>query len=176
MSTRPRTVLGTLADWELPSLEGRMNKLIDHLQQKKLVIALDADSLGEQVYAQLWDHVRELGATAANEAVAGWMQGVADGSPELCVSFAYLDGDPEVAPLTIVYSVGARDGSRMELRQIDLGESLLEAVQLDNESDAELESRRRRARVVVAQLRALADNLDSELGPSTPIDIPSCPA
>ena len=173
MSTKPRTVLGNLADWELPSLEGRMNKLIDRLQKRKLRITLDPDSLGEQLYSQLWDGVREVGAAAANEAVAGWMQGVADGRPDLCFSFAHLEGDPEATPLTIVYSVGARDGTRMELRRFDLAKCLLEEVRFDNDSDAALDCRRRRFKVMVAQLRKLADNMDNELGPSKLIDAPN---
>lgn len=141
-----------------------MNKLIDHLQKKKLRITLDRDSLGEQLYSQLWDEVREVGAAAANEAVAGWMQGVADGRPDLCVSFAHLEDNPAASPLTIVYSVGARDGSRMELRRIDLDKFLLEEVRFDNDSDAALDRRRRRAKTMAAQLRQLADRVDSELG------------
>jgi hypothetical protein len=174
MSTQPKTVLGNLADWELPSLEGRMNKLIDHLQKKKLRVTLDQDSLGEQLYSQLWDHVRELGATAANEAVAGWMQGVADGRPDLCVSFAHLEGDRDASPLTIAYSVGAQDGTRMELRRIDLEETLLEHLSFDNYEDAELERRHRRARVMATHLRKLAEKVDNEIGPSSPIDAPCC--
>jgi hypothetical protein len=175
MSAIPPTVLGNLADWELPSLEKRMGKLIEDLQKKKLWVALDADSLGEQLYAQLWDHVRELGATAANEAIAGWLQGVADGRPDLCIRFAYLDGEAEATPLTIVYSVGAVDGSRMELRRIDLEEVLLEEAQFDHDSDAELEHRRQHAKTMVAHLRKLADTVDKELdafgtpgGPGSP--------
>jgi hypothetical protein len=141
-----------------------MRKLIDHLQKKKLWIALDPDSLGEQVYSQLWDHVRELGATAANEAVAGWMQGAADGRPDLCVTFAHLEGDLKAAPLTIVYSVGALDGSRMELRRHDLEEALLDDVRFDNCSNAELKRRRRRAATMADHLRMLADKIDNELG------------
>jgi hypothetical protein len=172
MSTKPRTVLGDLADWELPSLEKRMGQLITHLQRKKLSITLDRDSLGEQVYSQLWDHIRELGATAANEAVAGWMAGVADGCPELCVAFAYLEGDSEAEPLTIVYSVGALDGSRMELRRIDLEETLLEEVMVDNLEDADLRRRRRRARKMAEHLRKLADKVDSVFGGSSPVTKP----
>jgi hypothetical protein len=166
MTTKPKTVLGDLADWELPSLEARMGKLITFLQRRQLSIALDRDSLGEQVYSQLWEHVRELGATAANEAVAGWMQGAADGRPDLCVSFAYLEGDSEAEPLTILYSVGALDGSRMELRRIDLEETLLEEVMVDNDEEAELNRRRRRSRLMAAHLRKLADKIDNVLGPS----------
>ena len=173
-STQPKTVLGNLADWELPSLEGRMNKLIDRLQKKKLSITLDRDSLGEQLYSQLWDEVREVGAAAANEVVAGWMQGVADGCPELCVSFKYLEGDRDAAPLTIVYSVGAHDGSRMELRRIDLEKALLEHLSFDNCEDTELERRHRQARVMATHLRKLAEKVDNELGPSMPIDPPNC--
>jgi hypothetical protein len=99
---KPRAVLGDLADWDLPSLETQMNQLIELLQQRKLMIALDRESLGEQVYVQLWDHVRASGATAANEALAGWMQGVAAGCPELCVRFPYLEGEADAGPLMIV--------------------------------------------------------------------------
>jgi hypothetical protein len=52
------------------------------------------------------------GATAANEVIMGWLEGVADGCPELCVEFPYLRGDDEVAPLTVAYTLGAQGGSR----------------------------------------------------------------
>jgi hypothetical protein len=57
----------------LPSLDQKLNDLIEMLQQRKLRIELDADSLGEQLYGQLYDQIRELGATAANEAITGWL-------------------------------------------------------------------------------------------------------
>ena len=83
MGAKPSTALEDLADWEFPSLERRMSALIDHLQKKKLRIVLDQETLGEQVYSQLWDQIRELGAAAANEAVAGLVAG-----PGRCVSRA----------------------------------------------------------------------------------------
>jgi hypothetical protein len=163
MSTKPRTVVGDLANWDLPLLDARMDELIHQLQKRKLHIVLDADTLGEQLYEQLWERVRELGATAANEAITGWMQGVADGCPDVCVEFPYLEDDASSAPLTVTYSVGAEDGSRLELQRIDLGDKFLDAVQFGCRSDAELAVRHARAKALSHCLRTVADRIDGVL-------------
>ena len=166
MSPKPRTVVGDLASWDLPSLDGRMEALIQQLQRAKLTIVLDPETLGEQVYEQLWDRVRELGATAANEAITGWIQGLADGCPDACVEFPYLEGDACAPPLTAVYTVGAEDGTRLTLQRVDLEERMLEAVQFDHESDAEHAQRRRRAQSLATSLRNLANRIDAVPGDS----------
>ncbi len=60
-------IAGDLADWELPSLERRLNDLIRVLPRRKLRIELDSYTLVAQLYAQLYDEVRELGATELTE-------------------------------------------------------------------------------------------------------------
>jgi hypothetical protein len=159
MNARPRTIVGDLADWDLPTLEDRLDGLINELKKKKLTITLDEDTLGEQFHAQIFDRVRKLGAAAANEAIWGWLQGVADGCPELCVEFPYLNGSDKVTPLTLVYAVGAKDGSRTELRRVDLENELMEAAQSDHPR------RKPRARVAEmgSKLRGLADKLEAEV-------------
>jgi hypothetical protein len=147
-------IVGDLADWELPSLERKLDNLVEVLQQRKIRIALDVDSLGEQLYAQLYDEVRVVGATAANEAITGWLQGLADGCPELCTQFPFLTGDDKDAkPLTVLYTVGARDGSRAEINRTDLAQALEEAA-------ASGQVPRTQVRALAARLRLLADELD----------------
>ena len=81
MTAKPRTVLGDLADWELPALDDEMEKLIALLQQRKITVVLDEHCLRKAVYDQLWEQVRAAGAAAANQAIAGWLKGGADGCP-----------------------------------------------------------------------------------------------
>ena len=153
MKPEPGKIVGDLADWELPSLERRLDDLIEVLQQRKIRIELDADTLGEQLYAQLYDEVRAVGATAANEAITGWLQGLADGCPELCTQFPFLTGDKEAKPLTVLYTVGARDGSRAEVHRLDLEQALEEAA-------ASNDAQSTRLHTLAARLRLLADRLD----------------
>lgn len=156
MKPVPGRIVGDLADWELPSLERRLNDLVKVLQRRKLRIELDSDTLGAQLYAQLYDEVRELGATAANEAILGWLQGLADGCPELCAQFPFLTDDKEAKPLTVLYTVGARDGSRTQINRIDLAQALEEAAASD-------QAQRGRVRALAACLRLLADRLEGTL-------------
>lgn len=158
MKARPRQTVGDLADWDLPTLEARLDDMINELRRKKLTITLDEETLGEQFYAQIFDRIREAGATAANEAILGWLQGVADGCPELCVAFPYLNGSNEVTPLTAVYAVGAKDGSRTELRRVDLENKLMEIVV----SDRPRKKQSARVSAVAQRLRKLADKLEME--------------
>jgi hypothetical protein len=64
------------------------------------------------------------GATAANEVIMGWLEGVADGCPELRVEFPYLRGDDEVAPLTVAYTSGRKVAREAELNRVDLDVAL----------------------------------------------------
>lgn len=156
MKPKARSIVGDLADWDLPSLESGMEKLIESIQKKKLTLTIDEDSLGEQLYAQLFDRIRALGATAANEAIMGWLQGVADGAPELAVEFPYVKGDRKAAPLTLAYSIGAQDGTRTEVRRVDLGSALTEAL-----ASEDLSPRRKTiTTTIVAHLRELANQLE----------------
>lgn len=148
-----RRIVGDLTDWELPSLEGKLDNLVEVLQQRKIRIELDADTLGEQLYAQLYDEVRAVGASAANEAITGWLEGLADGCPELCTQFPFLTGDKEAKPLTVLYTVGASDGSRAEINRIDLAQALEGAA-------ASGQVQKARVRALAARLRLLADQLD----------------
>jgi hypothetical protein len=156
MSAKPRTIVGDLADWDLPSLDDRIFDLAKKLEGKTLQIDFDDITLGELLDRQLYDEVLALGATAANEAIMGWLQGVADGCPELCTEFPYLQGDDEAEPLTVIYSVGARDGSRAEINRIDLAHALLKVLESDESSG----QRMSRATVMASRLRTLAEKLE----------------
>jgi hypothetical protein len=155
---KPRTIVGDLADWELPSLDDRMDDLIEELTPKKLQLAVNENTLGELLEALLRDRVLELGATAANEAICGWLQGNADGCPELCTEFPYLEGHDDAEPLTVVYSVGAVDDSRAEIHRIDLECALLGAVK----SVRSKRGRRSRLTLMASRLRTLASKLEPE--------------
>jgi hypothetical protein len=157
MKAKARSIVGDLADWGLPALDGRMESLVQEIQKKKLTLTLDEDTLGEQLYAQLFDRVRKLGATAANEAITGWLEGVADGCPELCVEFPFVRGDASAAPLTVAYSVGARDGSRAELNRVDLEEALMEAIAVGDAGPVRTD----RAVSIGLRLRNLAERLEN---------------
>ena len=91
-------------------------------------------------------------------AIWGWLQGVADGCPDLCVEFPYLNGSTEVTPLTLAYTVGAKDGSRTELRRVDLEKELVETVK------SEYPRKKPKARVaaMASKLRELADRLEAK--------------
>lgn len=153
---KARTIVGDLADWDLPSLDRGMEELIEFVQQKKLTLTIDEDSLGEQLYAQLFDRIRALGATAANEAIMGWLQGLADGAPELAIEFPYVRGDRKAAPLTVTYSVAAKDGMRTEVRRVDFESAITEALAAED-----LKGKRKAiTTTIVAHLRDLANQLE----------------
>jgi hypothetical protein len=158
MGAKPRTIVGDLAEWDLPSLDDRMDDLIEELKPKKLQLAADGMTFGELLDAMLQPRVRELGATAANEAICGWLQGHADGCPELCTEFPYLERHDDSEPLTVVYSVGAEDASRAEIHRFDLERALLDAV----ESVPSKRGRRSRLTLMASRLRALASKLEQE--------------
>lgn len=157
MTTMPNRILGNLADWELPSLEGKLSEMIDYLKRQKITIVLNRSVLGEPVWNHFWDLARELGATAANEAIAGWLQGGADGCPELAVQWAFLEDEKETKPFSISYSVAARDGSLMKLRTDDLREVLMISVERDDEG---IQRRLERTKIVAAELRKLAHEIE----------------
>jgi hypothetical protein len=139
-----------------------MDDLIEELTPKKLQLAVDDITFGELLDALLHDRVRELGATAANEAICGWLQGHADGCPELCTEFPYLEGHDDSEPLTVVYSVGAQDDSRAEIHRIDLECALLDAVK----SVPSKRGRRSRVNILASRLRTLASKHEQEaVGP-----------
>jgi hypothetical protein len=152
--------VGDLVDWDLPSLDDRIDAFIDELCKRNLTVTLDRETLGEQIYAQLNSRVRKLGAAAANEAILGWLSGEADGCPELCVAFPYLGGEMEAAPLTVMYSVGAQDGSRAELHRVDLEHALIEALPVPSRSGPNP-----RAATMAARLRELAGKLEQSASP-----------
>lgn len=155
---RARNIVGDLSEWELPALEKEMEKLVDSIRMRKITVALDDETLGEALYARLFDRILKLGQTAANEAITGWMQGVADGKPDLCVDMPYLRGDQTARPLSVAYSVGACDGSRLELHRADLAE-VFEGVAGELESGA---STMKRVAAVATGLRQLADQLEAD--------------
>jgi hypothetical protein len=132
--------------------------LIEELKAKKLQLAVDDITFGELLDALLQTRVRELGATAANEAICGWLQGHADGCPEQCTEFPYLEGHDDSEPLTVVYSVGAQDDSRAEIHRFDLECALLDAV----ESVRSKRGRRSRVTLMASRLKTLASKLEQE--------------
>jgi hypothetical protein len=158
MGTKPRNIVGDLAEWELPSLEDRIDDLIENLRPKMVQLGVDEATFGALLDALPQDRVRELGATVANEAICGWLQGNADGCPELCTEFPYLEGDDDSEPLTVVYSVGAQDESRAEIHRIDLECALRDAV----ESVHLKKGRRSRLTMMASCLRTLATDLEEE--------------
>lgn len=158
MGTKPRNIVGDLAEWELPSLADRIDDLIEELMPKRVQLAVNEITFGELLDALLNDRVREMGATVANEAICGWLQGNADGCPELCTEFPYLEGNDDSEPLTVAYSVGAQDGSRIEINRIDLECALLDTA----ESAHSKGGRRSRVTIIASRLRTLAKELEQE--------------
>lgn len=73
MRAVPKTILGDLADWDLPSREGRICDLIEELKPKRIRLTVDEITFGDLLDGLLYDRVREIGATAANEAIFGWL-------------------------------------------------------------------------------------------------------
>jgi hypothetical protein len=164
MGTKPRTIVGDLAEWELPSLEDRIDDLILKLRPKMVQLGVDEATFGALLDALPQDRVRELGATVANEVICGWLQGNADGCLELCTEFPYLEGDDDSEPLTVSYSVGAEDGSRVVINRIDLECTLLDAVV----SVRSKRGRRSRAKAMATRLKTLAAKLEQDAGRNTP--------
>ncbi len=157
MGTKPRNIVGDLAEWNLPSLDDRIDDLIEELRPKKIQLAVGEIAFGE-LLDTLQERVREIGATVANEAICGWLQGNADGCPELCTEFPYLEDTDDSEPLNVVYSVGAEDGSRAEIHRIDLECALRDAVK----SARSKRGRRSRVTLIASRLRALAGKLEQE--------------
>jgi hypothetical protein len=154
----PRTILGDLADWDLPALDDRICALAEELASKRIRFNVDEATVGELLHELLYDPFRVLGATAANEAIWGWLEGHADGCPELCTAFPSLKDNDGTEPLTLVYSVAARDGSRAELNRIDLEYELWYAV-----ASIDAVSERMKAAAMLAQrLRSVADKLEQQ--------------
>ena len=159
MGGQERKFVVDIKGWELPVLDALEENLVKEISRKRLAIYLDEETLGEQLYKLLFDRVRQLAATAVNETITYWLQGLADGNgeyPELCAEFPYLRGDDTVAPLTVAYVVGSEDGSRTEIIRIDLSEALMQLM--ENETKSVQEGPR--AKVVVAALRELADRFE----------------
>jgi hypothetical protein len=150
--------VGDLADWDLPALEDRICDLVEELAPRRIRLNVDESTFGELLDELLYDRVRQIGATAANEAIFGWLEGHADGCPELCTAFPDLKDPDAPEPLALVYSVGAQDGSRVELSRIDLECELLDAVaSIDSASE-----RRDTAARLASRLRAVADKLQAQ--------------
>lgn len=158
MGTKPRTIVGDLAEWDLPSLEDRIDDLAEELKSKMIRLAVDEIAFSELLESLLGDRVRTLGATVANEAICGGLQGNADDRPELCPEFPYLEGNDDSEPLTIVYSVGAQDGSRAKINRIDLECALLSVVKSVNSKRGQGSP----APLMASRLRTLASQLEQE--------------
>ena len=158
MHAIPKTIVGDLADWDLPALDDRICALAEELAPKKIQLNVDEATFGDLLDELLNDRVRVIAATAANELIWGWLEGHADGRPELCTTFPCLEDNDGTEPLTLVYSVAARDGSRAELNRIDLEYELWYAV-----ASIETASERMKAGAMLARrLRSVADKLDEQ--------------
>ena len=156
MRAIPRAIVGDLAEWELPCLDDRIYDLVEELKPKRIRLNVDEATFGELLDGQLYDPVLAIAATAANELIWGWLEGHADGCPELCTEFPCLKDKTASEPLTVVYSVGAQDGSRAELNRIDLEGELMDALA----SIDSLRDRRDTAARLALRLRTIADKLE----------------
>jgi hypothetical protein len=154
----PKTIVGDLADWELPALDDLICALAEELAPKRIRLNVDEATFGDLLDDLLNDRLRVLAATAVNELIWGWLEGHADGRPELCTAFSPLKDKNDSEPLTLIYSVAARDGSRAELNRIDLEYELWYAV-----ASMETASERAKAAATLARrLRSVADKLERQ--------------
>lgn len=161
MNPVPRTIANDIAEWELPSLIHKLGTVIDELQHRLINVVRDADWLEEALW-ELWDPLAEAGASAANEVITGWLQGVDSDRPELTVQWAFLDDGDERQALCLNYCVTALDGQRMVLREVDLEELLNDALY-------RMEGNPRRVgrlSVICEQLRVLGEAFERQLGDS----------
>ena len=155
MGTTPRYVTD-LGSWDLLRTEALEGRLLDELIAKTRGKVLRPDVLGEELYGVFLDRLRQIAGVTVNETIEYWLKGLTDGNdgryPELCVEFPYLQHNESVDALTMDYCVDNQDGTRTRLHRIDMRTTLTQLM------DDGVE--RRQAKVVAAQLRALAQQLE----------------
>jgi hypothetical protein len=155
------TYINDLKGWELPRSEDLEDQLLDELIAKARIPYFDRDRLGDEFQHRLIDGLRELVQSMVNETLEYWLKGLADGwdgqFEEVAVEFPYLERDENVDPLTVTYVVANEDGTRTELLRTTLGQVLDRCFESENSTAAD---RKPRARVIAAELRALAAKID----------------
>ena len=67
MRAIPKTIVGDLADWDLPALDDRICDLVEELAPKRIRLNVDEATFGDLLDGLLNDRLRVLAATAANE-------------------------------------------------------------------------------------------------------------
>ncbi len=148
-----------LKSWQLPRLEDLEDSLVEQLRAQAPP-GIDREGLGEALYNRFLLRLRELAQTAVNEAIEYWLKGLADGNdgeyPELCVEFPYIERGEEVDALTVAYAVDNEDGTRVELLRTTLTQALVRCL----EGEPAPAGLRSRARIVAAELRALAQRIE----------------
>lgn len=146
--------------WELPKADILQAKLVAELAAHKLAIYLDEETLGERLYGVLFKRIREIAHTTVNETITYWLENAVGGGidyPEMGVEFPYLqDDDVDVDPLTVSYFVESENGTRTEIKRIDLRDALMQSFGL-HRPQAPAPSR---VKSVAAQLRELAESLE----------------
>jgi hypothetical protein len=148
-----------LKDWELPRLADREDDLVDKLL-KIAPTGYDRERLGDMLYDWLMQELRKLAQVAVNETIEYWLKGLADGNntrqPDLCVEFPYLERGEDVDALTIAYAVDNQDGTRTELLRTTLADALERCLAAEHE----LPDKRRRMRILAAELKTLAQRIE----------------
>jgi hypothetical protein len=154
-----------LKAWQLPRLEDLEDSLIDELRAQAPP-GFDREGLGEALHDRFLMRLRELAQTAVNETIEYWLKGLVDGNdgkyPELCVEFPFIERGEEVDALTLAYAVDNEDGTRMELLRTTLTQALVRCME-GKPAPAGLQTR---ARIVAAELRALAERIEGSAAAS----------
>jgi len=152
-----------LKAWELLRLEDCELELLDEFAAKARVMYFDRALFAEELYEVFLDRLRDLMEKGVNETIEYWLKGLADGNdgqfPEFCLEFPYLQRNENVDALTLAYCVDNEDGTRTELNRMSLRTALQQLV--DNECATE--DLQLRAKVVVQELRDLADIIETSL-------------
>jgi hypothetical protein len=146
--------------WELPKADRLQARLVTELAAQKLAIYLDEETLGEQLYGILFKRIREIAHTTVNETITYWLENAVGGGidyPEMGVEFPYLErNDDTIDPLTVSYFVESDNGTRAEIKRVDLREALMQSVGL-HRHEAPVPAR---VKSVATQLRDLAESLE----------------
>lgn len=154
------TYVKDLKEWELPRSEDLEDRLVDELIARARIPYFDRERLGDQLHGVLAGDLRELAQSVVNETIEYWLKGLADGNdgrfPEFSVEFPYLEREENVDALTVAYVVANEDGTRTELLRTTLTQVFERCFETQNSSA----DRRFRARVIAAELRALAATVD----------------
>jgi hypothetical protein len=162
MGTTSRYVTD-LISWNLPRVEALEERLLEELITKTRGKALRPEVLGEELYSAFLDRLREIAGVVVNETIEYWLKGLTDGLdgtfPELCVEFPYLQHKESVDALTMDYCVDNQDGTRTRLNRTNMRTALTRLMERNHEGTS---VERRLAKVVGAELRALAQQLEGQ--------------